>query len=237
MKANQEVLDKLAKILRLAQDKGAQPGEVEAAMAKAKEIAMRHSIELASVDLHGADEDKAAGIEIERVDVQARSEHPQQYHRFIVMLLSKLFGISVIRMGNRYAFIGEVMDVAICKALWPWLEHTFRRTYCNAANEGVIERGSIGKNNVYAGLYRGIVEANRREEAKLSTEDKSKWALVVVNKDALVKQREAQEFPNLRTARARSYTMNAAGRNYGYAKGKQINLRQVGHQPTTGKLN
>ena len=238
MKPNQEVLEKLKKILTLANDAGAQPGEVEAAMAKAKEIAMRHQIELASVDLHGTDEEKACGIEVQRVNVKFRSQRPQKYHRFICALFSKIFGVTTVQTWQQYVFIGEAVDVAICQALFPWLEDVFYSTYNKAANAGIITRCAASKNGIYSGLYRGILDANRREEAKLSTEDKSKWALVVVNKEALVQQRVAQEFPTLTKSRNRALSSDAVARMHGYQKGRQINLHnQVGGSNAAGRLN
>ncbi len=64
----QQILEKLKKILRLAANEAATPGEVEAAMARAKEIAMQHNIDLAMVD-HTDPNTKAKSIEVEKGEV------------------------------------------------------------------------------------------------------------------------------------------------------------------------
>lgn len=241
MQTKTEIIEKLKKILALANDKGAPQGEVEAALAKAKEIAMRHAIDLAGIDLNGKDEG-APGMETDRADIAFRSKKPQKYHRWILLVLNHVFGIETVTtwsgpLGQHYVFIGEPTDVAISQLLFPWLEDVFYKTYTQAKKLGLAVPNAASKNAVYIGLARGIIEANERAEAALSPDDKSKWALVVVNKEALVQKRMHEEFPNLRTAKAaRPLSINGQALQYGRDEGRKINLRQTGAGASTKQL-
>jgi len=231
---NTAIIEKLKKILILANDKGAQPGEIEAAFGKAKEIAMRHGIDIAGIDISGKDEGKdgADTMTIERVDVATRSKNPQKYHRFICALLQEVFGVSVIRLWDCYVFIGEATDVAICRALFPWLEDVFYSTYYKAKLAGIVISCAADKNGIYSGLYNGMLSANRKAEAALNTEDRSKWAMVVRSKESLVKAKVEEEFPTLQQARRSRLSTNSRAWDHGYREGQKIRLNQVGTSGT-----
>src|SRR5688572_7353970 len=118
---SEDIIEKLTKILRLATDKGATAGEVEAAMGKAKEIAIRHNLDLASIDLN-TDTGRKTEIKIDRADIKIRSKNEQKYHRPIYAVMMECFGVRVITLSfGGVCFVGETVDVLICKQLFPWL--------------------------------------------------------------------------------------------------------------------
>jgi len=234
---NDAVIEKLQKILNLAQaGRGATQGEMEAAMARAKEIALKHNIELSSVTPNADNGKNKETITIDKHTLRVRSQTQQKYHRWIFAVLKECFGIRVITGGSTIWFVGESVDVLICTQLFPWLEDVFYSTYNKAANAGIVQRNAAGKNGIYSGLYLGLVAANKREEAKLTKEEMGCMALVLVKKEDLIKAKVEEEFPTLRTPKARSLEISGRGQAHGYTKGKSIRLNQTGSGSAAGQL-
>lgn len=236
MSVDERIVDKIRKCLALAHGRNATQGEMEVAMAKAKEIAMRHGIDMATVAAAGKQDSDKASMEIGKGEVQIRSQRPQKYHRFVCAALQEVFGIRVVRIWNKYIFIGEATDVAISRELFPWLEDVFYSTYYRAMRAGEVECCAASKNGVYSGLYWGIVAANKRAEEQLKTEEKQTWALIVRNKDALVEAKMHEEFPHLEKGKERRLTSSTRAWNIGYEKGKTINLNQTSNGTTNSNL-
>jgi len=235
-KVTDEIVERIRKCLALAHGKNATQGEMEVAMAKAKEIAMRYSIDIGTVGVAGKDDNKPS-MTTDRGDIKLRSKKPQKYHYWINAALQEIFGIKVVRTWNAFIYIGETVDVAICSELFPWLEDVFYSTYNTRANV-TGKRDAAAKNGTYWGLYRGLVDTNKRAEAALSATDKQSWALVVVNKSALVEQRMKEEFPSLKEGRKSSLRkVDHSAYEAGYEKGKSINLRQTSAPKANGLLS
>jgi hypothetical protein len=242
MKTSDEVIETLRKVLNLAHGMNATQGEVEAAMARAKEIAMRYNIDLATVQI-GQKDKSAFSIETDKTQVKIRSQHPQKYHDWIARTLMRCFDIHVIYLGRKGAagivFIGEKTDVAICVELFPWLEDVFYSTYYRGRKAGLYPISAASKNGVYAGLYYGIVEANKRMEEQIKRENPNAYALVVRSKEQAVQARVSNEFPKLETPKKQRETqMNHRAYMHGKEKGRSIKLNQLaGAQNPTSRLS
>jgi len=232
MNAPEEIIGRIRKCLALANGKNATPGEMEAAMGKAKEIAMRYNIEIASINMDSG-KSASAGIEIQRTDVGIRSKKEQGYHRWIVTTLQECFGLRIIRMSSRggygvsFVFIGEKTDVAIGQVLFPWLEDVFYTTYYTAKKEGQVISCAAHKNGRYRGLCFGICAVNKRVEEELAKKDAQCFAMVVRDKKALVDQRTENEFPDLKKRKS-NQSADANAFMLGVQKGKSIKLNQLG---------
>lgn len=239
MSVNQAVLDKLRKVLNLASGRGATQGEIEAAMARAKEIAMKHGVDLASVDMTDPKaKSKTMDITTDS-DLKSNIAFERKYHTWIFHILTVLFGVRFItnrkQQGSRHRLttiwvIGEVTDVAIVKVLFSWLEELYPKSYREAVNAHLIaEDNAANAHGYYRGLSIGILETNKKEEEKIAaTIDGQKWAMVVRDKKQAIDTQVAKEFPELitRTHRVRAANEEAIG--LGYQRGKSINLNQVG---------
>lgn len=233
---NEQVIDKIKKILKLAKGAGASQGEIEAALAKAKEVAMRHNIDLASIDT--SEESIRAGIFVERdSSLRTRSKYKQPYHDWVFAVLEAVFSVRVVQTvhseynGKRISalhIIGETVDVAICREIYPWLEKVFPRTLSKAVSQGLLSYSAADTNGCYSGLYTGIIEVNRQEEEKLQTEDRHRYAIVVKEKMEMVDEKVGEEFPNLRKSKSRARNYNPFAADHGRQEGRKINLRQVG---------
>lgn len=233
-----EIIERIRKCLALAHGKGATQGEMEAAMGKAKEIAMRYQLEIADIALDTGKDKKTNAITTDKGTVKIRSKHFRPYHKYVCGVLQEIFGIRIIRVYRSYVFIGESFDVAVCCELFPWLEESFWGCYWQIRkSRGETDYEAATANGAYTGFYRGILEANKRAEQALNQQEKQSWALMVVGKAALVEQRVKEEFPSLSKSRASSMrAFDNDAYHTGYAKGRSVNLRQVGGTSTSSQL-
>lgn len=236
-----EIISKLTKILRLAGDKAAHPGEVENAMAKARAIAVQHNIELSSIDL--TDDTKVADAMQVSKDSTLRTStnFERRQHPWIYRVVREVFGVHIIlnyrqrgsrRIVNCIHLIGDPVDVAIAKEIFPFLEKSFVGIFNRAVREGTLVRCAADMNGCYRGVYRGILETNRREEAKTVQTSSSyvgpaKYALVLRKKEELIEAAEKKFFPDAEPIKQRQKQVNHFAEAYGTLEGRKINLRQI----------
>lgn len=230
---DEQVVEKIQKILRLAHCKGATQGEVEAAMQRAKEIAMKHQINLATISLEDPNEKRGIQIQTDKQEAVLRSKKEQLYHLEIYQIFRSVFGVRTIRFrgwnGDSIMLLGEVTDVMICKELMPWLEDVYYSTYYNAKKSGLIYGTRADKRGIYEGLTVGIRSVNKKAEDRLEKKEAQTYALVVRKKQEVVDAFVKQEFPDLRSVKQRPVEVNARALGIGIAKGKTINLQHVGN--------
>lgn len=235
---NQDVVEKIKKCLALAEGRNATPAEMEVAMAKAMEIAVRHNIDLADIDT-SMDTKSAMALEIETDEtLKTSSKYEQPHHKFVWALLQDIFGVTVIRtksstyngvIVHKITIIGEATDVAISKLVYVWLEAAFPRTMSKAVAAGKLRYCAADMNGCYMGLRNGIILANGLAKQNLEEDDKNKYALVVRNKEELIQEKVAEAFPKLKSPKARKISYHHDAFEHGRAEGMKIKLRnQVG---------
>lgn len=225
---DEALLDKLKKILRLANDKGATPGEVEAAMGKAKALAERHQIDIAMVDFQHDPTGKSFSVEVEKAPVELRSKRHQLYHDAIWNIFRKVFGVHCIMFGRRsnlMCFVGEVTDVAICKELLPWLEDVFYSAYHNAKKAGLVYSCAAHKRGIYYGLATGILAVNKSKD--LPQQEADCLAMVVRRKEDVIQDKLKEFFPKLKTGKERNIEINERAYRHGVVEGRKIKLDQL----------
>jgi hypothetical protein len=91
-------------------------------------------------------------------------------------------------------------------------------------------------NGCYAGIAKGLVEANQKAEAALSTDDKDKYAMVVRSKKDMVDELFNIMFPSTSILRrnTREFSDNAA--DYVFKEGSKIKLGQMNEGRRTAQL-
>jgi len=236
---NQEVIEKLQKILALAADSAATAGEVEAAMGKAKELALRYGVSLASVPPKaGSKSGPALNVETNS-NLVPKTRFKHAYHDPIFAVLQEAFGVKILIRKHRghssthvsisHIFvIGEETDVALVLVVYPWLEKLFPRLFSVGIRQGkVAGRDRASQNGFFWGLAGGIIAVNKREEEKLTQAQATCWALVVRSKEALIKQKMEQDFPNATEGKAKKLAMDYRAHAHGQREGEKINLRQT----------
>ena len=220
---NNEIIEKLQKIMALATG-GATQGEMEAAMGRAKELAMKHGIELASLPAREQNRSRLA-LDIENnsgLKLSTRYEHP--YHTWVLQTLEKAFGLKLILSRGR---IGS----------HPWLEGLFPKLYGKAVKEGRLPKNFAAANGFYYGLYQGILSNNKRQEDALTGSDKTNWALVVRSKEEQIAETVALAFPELKKAKASHKKYNGQAINHGVLQGSKIKLNQVHGAGSAGAIH
>jgi hypothetical protein len=221
---NTQLMEKLAKILRLANCKGATQGEVEAAMMRAKALAEKHQIDLAMVSLEDPNEKRSLNITIERKDVAIRSKRFQLYHNSIWDVMYLVFGVRVIRFGNsRFCFVGESTDVLICQELFPWLEDVFYSTYYKAKQAGIVRSCAAHKRGIYEGLARGIAAANKRHKEERTVQEEQCLAMVLRSKQDLIEE-QLKDIPE---QKEREVDVDFNAYMHGKREGAKIKLNQM----------
>lgn len=243
---NNEIIDRLRKVLTLASRGGTQ-GEMVAAMAKAKEMAMRHDIDLASISLDDPNAKSALAVETKtEAGVKTNSVFYRKHHTWIYNVIREVFHVHTIinvrPQGSRKKYmaiwmVGEVHDVAIAKEILKWLDDYFPKAYRDMLKQGRFQDTALFKNGFYRGLGLGILEANRRQEEKLVKDDANKWAMVVRTKQDAVQAKLAEDFPHLEQGKARSQKLSHMALAAGFEQGRQINLNQMGSAAQQASLN
>lgn len=240
MPINEEILEKLKKVLNLAH-RGATPGEAEAAFQRAMDIARKYNIDLASVDVS----ETKKNIKAERDDLKIRSKYKQPYHDWVLHTLRECFEVRTCCFIDKtpngviissIALIGDPMDVAMCKAIFPWLEALFPRVLSRFVREKVLTYKAEDMNACYRGIAAGLIKANKRELEKLSTDDQNKFAMVVRSKREAIDSLFEQLFPDAETPKARKRQFSPLANHLGYEEGLKHNLRQTGNGRTAGAL-
>jgi hypothetical protein len=227
-----DTIEKLKKILALANCKSATQGEIEAAMARAREIAARHGIEIATINFN---EGKAAVSSVGS-EYTKYEKHLQPYHLPLLSAIMAVFDVTILRhqfyRHNRRVFsgltiVGEETDVAMAKEILPWLENMFSRSYARAIREGRFSKSWATANSYYAGLRDGIILANKRQDETLKGQDAQTWAMVVRSKQDLIAKKIEDMYGKLRNERSLKKGSEGTAYSYGREKGSNINLRQV----------
>ncbi len=236
MKIESEIIEKIRKLLILAGDKAAHAGEIETAMVKAKELARRHAIDIASVDLN--QESESNSIEVEKdSSLKTRSKFRQPYHRYIFWILKQVFEVHVVLSGHstmngqvieEIHLIGDPTDIAIAKVIFPFLEAVFPRTLSRFVRDGTLTYRTAHMNGCYHGLAIGIITANKKQEEALPKEDRSKWALIVVKKTDVIQRKMKELFPDMREGRRSSIREQSShAMSLGFREGSKLNLNQI----------
>lgn len=248
MSMNEAVIEKLRKVLALANGRGATQGEIESAMARAKEIALKYDINLASVTPAEA---KAAGPTAAVKDsFGIGTAFERKFHPPIYYVLRSVFDIRFVRCTSRqgsrtkidklYIF-GAPSDVAIAKEMFSWLEDLFPKAYRKLVNDGKIFEDASTAHGFYQGLSAGIIEVNAKAKAAVLQEakvDPNRYALVLHNKEQAVNALVHKEFPKLRDPRGGARNVSGAAHQMGQERGRQINLRnQVSGAAGRGQIN
>lgn len=241
---NEQIIERLKKILRLADNAAATPGEIDAAMGKAKEIAMQNNIDLALLDFSDPNA-KAAKIETDQVIVSTTTTREHAQHGWICSVIKNVFGVFIVTLRKamdgrpRYAFIGEKSDTAIAKEIFPWLESVFLKSYHAQIKACMIRHCAGDRNAFYHGMADGLIQVNRKtvkETLAKQHVDENKYAMVLRNKDVAIKEAIVYYYPILKTAKARRTEYNDGVRGLGEQEGRKINLHQVAGTATRQAL-
>lgn len=229
----EQVMTKLEKLLNLAGNKGATEAEMNTAMEKATALAREYNIDLATVQADG--EIKVEEMETDWAETHTKTKQEQPYHMPIIYTIREVFGVrpmlstftdhNQMRHITRITWVGEKTDVAMAVYCWSWLETLFPKCWLDYRKAHAIADNYVSKRSYFHGLDEGIRAANKRAAAAMPEDLKNRYALVVVNKEALVEKRFESMFGQPK-GKVKSFTTSEdrSTRAAGFAKGSTIKL-------------
>lgn len=207
-----DLVSKIRKLLQLGTS--GNEHEAERALLKARELAVRHEIDLAQIQLFT--EDTYAKEQIERGE-DLRLGHKLSVHqKYITWLLMHHFNVSIIYCGNRYSgkrvvFIGKKSDIEIATYVQQFLLSEFMRLW-HSYQVTTGARVEVRNSYMY-GLYNGLdtklgdakktaTQERIREIAVCDGEEKAQavekqYGLVCVSQKEQLKKAEKKFFPSL----------------------------------------
>lgn len=241
--ANDEILNKIKKLLRVDPERGASQTEVEQALVAAQRLAARHNINLAEVD--AAEEINGAGEPIVgdefRPERQGGGECKRKLpttHKYISPILEKYFAVSVLviegsdsewKMTKHLQIFGRKTNVAIAIYVYGYLHREFmdlwhdykRRTDAPMSSRGSFFHGL--RNGLYDKLEitKGQVEAEAQAQISSSTS----VALILVGEQDKVKQAVTSEHPRLIYSKVNYDTRDYTALQEGAIAGKKIEIK------------
>ena len=239
--ASDEVREKMLKILAHAYSKSGNENEMNAAMAKAKALADKHRINLATVSDEDVGVIRSGEEPIVNVTVKTAKGAFRRppCHKFIGWTLQKHFYVKLLAAGSTVWIVGRKSDADFAEYAYFFLHRTFNalwRDYKHASGAPMEERNSF-----FIGLHEGLdrklsqqaEETERTELERIALERGDATieqlsgcvALAIVGERERVSQALKGFHPIVRTVRTGigPYLSDAARAN-GYRKGQDINI-------------
>ena len=230
MSAPPNILDLIQKLLRLADtSRGATEHEAESALAKAEELMVRHKIDSAMLRMsHGSEDLPGIAIQKEAINLP-KTINPADM--LILSLLQSHFNVRIVLFKNSQAtpvdIIGTWEDVQFAIHVFHFLRETFSRCW----NEFKVSASTPDRKSFYRGLHDGlrsaILEGKKRAEAAASTEERSRYQIVLVDTAAAIDRYMGEQYGKLRKRRGRRSRVDSESYQAGRAKGGTIKINRT----------
>lgn len=184
-----EIIDKIKKLLSRAEtSKGSTQTEAEGALMAAQRLALKHGIDLASIDMT---EDTSAGEPFVQQPFTPSREGGGQCaarlpscHKFITWILKPFFGVKIVEVtqfaeyidkgiakkGNvkSLSFVGRQTNVAVAIYVYGFLHREFMDLWHKHRKE--TEAPMSSRNSFFYGLYVGLKDKFEAEKQKVEAE-------------------------------------------------------------------
>lgn len=219
---NQDVIDKIKKLLRVDEERGNSQAESEQALMAAQRLALRHGINLDEID---------TTEEVESEPIVGEDFTPERHgggecasrlptaHKYIAWILEKYFRVSIIyitkwetftdkgveREGRvrRLQLFGKKTNVQIAIYVYKFLHREFGELW--REHKRKFEAPMSSRNSFYYGLYCGLDEKLNatlgqveQETAKQLEHKGTSMALVLVDEKKKVDQAVHEAHPRLK---------------------------------------
>jgi len=237
VEANEKVIEKIHKILKLGKDASATEGEALNAVALAQRLLAKHNLAMADVESYGERlSDKRAEKEWKR-DVAEAAKPRQffsQFEQYIQGAVQDLCGVKAVLFRNRgpngrtqvrLTFIGEQADTAVACALYIDLIKLCKRCAHEYAGQGWSPVHRSYAEGWGIAVRRKAAETQTQQATGLDDREQQQYAIIVRSKAAWLAEQLAAAFPNLVQLKIQSRgKQDCAAREAGYQRGKQTNL-------------
>ena len=228
-KSQSDILDKIRKLLRLADtSRGATENEAKVAMAKAQELMTRHNIDSALLRMERGE----SGGESFTVD-KGNLDLPKTLNPADLMILSLLqshFNVKTILMpsgkGTPVDIIGAPADIDFAIFAFNYLRQTFFRCW----NEFKRTHANPDKASYYRGLRDGLntelKSAKQRAEQSYAADQRQTYGLVVVDQTAAITRFVEENYGKLRNRNTRARRVDSGSYFAGETKGRTIQINR-----------
>jgi hypothetical protein len=228
MKSESDILDKIRKLLRLADtSRGASENEAKVALAKAQELMTRHNIDSALLRMERGESGRAFTVGTGKVDL------PKTLNPADLMILSILqahFNVKTILMpngrGTPVDIIGAAADVDFAIYAFNYLRQTFFRCW----NEFKRTHRNPDKASYYRGLRDGLhaelKAAKQRTEESYATDKREAYGLVLVDQQAAITRYVAEHYQKIRSRAQRNRRVDSSSYHAGNEKGRTIQINR-----------
>ena len=229
MKPQSDILDKIRKLLRLAdRSRGSTENEAKVALAKAQELMTRHNIDSVLFRMeHGESGTASFKVDKGKVDLP-KTLNPADF--MILSLLQSHFNVRCILTHTKTAtpvdIIGAPEDVDFAIFAFNYLRQTFFRCW----NEFKKSAWNPDKASYYRGLRDGIntelKAAKQRAEESYATDQQQTYALVVVDQTAAISRYVDENYGKLRNRASRARRVDSSSYFAGETKGRTIQINR-----------
>ena len=228
MTTNKDILEKIRKLLRLADtSRGATESEAQLALAKAQELMTRHNIDSALLRMERGESGHGFAVDKGKVDL------PKTLNPADLMILSLLqghFNVKTILMpngrGTPVDIIGSPADIDFAIYTFNYLRQTFFRCW----NEFKRVHANPDKASYYRGLRDGLntalKEAKQRAEESYGSGERQTYGLVLVDQQAAIKQYVDEHYGKLRKRSGARRKMHSGSYTAGESKGRTIQINR-----------
>lgn len=216
--ASRSTLDRIRKLLRLAKDKAATPAEAEAAAQAACELATRHHVDTASLNL---DEHEEAIIG--RYLKAARNDRLAKGVRGV---LRSYFHVETCFCGKTVLFVGRETAVAIAEYMWDFLVRNGRsacRAYEDAEKRQRRRMTTLKRDNFLAGFCWGLHSKLGETRSAMQLTDNQQQIVLVEEQARLVKLEELSGGTVQAKVKPLKRRLSAAGAGFIAGQATEIN--------------
>ncbi len=220
---NDEVLDKIQKLLRLADlSRGGTEHEAKMALEKAKALMTRHKIDSAMLRIESA---------------EAIQNHPLAFSRrmnlmdkLLLSLLQTHFGIRVVLtrkvLQTEADLIGASEDVQFAIHAYHFLKETFQQGWNEFRVTGEFPDRSSFIHGLHDGLRDALLEGKRKVEAVYSAEQQAPYQIVLANTKEAVDRFIGEKYGKVRKVASRRRRVYSESYQAGKLKGASIQIHR-----------
>jgi hypothetical protein len=229
MKSESDILDKIRKLLRLAdRSRGSTENEAKVALAKAQELMTRHNIDSALLRMERG-ESGGASFTVNKGNLDL----PKTLNPADLMILSILqahFNVKTILMpngnGTPVDIIGAAADIDFAIYVFNYLRQTFFRCW----NEFKKSHANPDKASYYRGLRDGLnaelKAAKERAEQSYAADQRRAYGLVVVDQETVITRYVADNYGKLEKRNQRRRSLHSGSYVAGETKGRTIQINR-----------
>ncbi len=228
-KTQSEILDKIRKLLRLADtSRGATENEAKVALSKAQELMTRHNIDSALLRMERG-ESGGGSFTVDKGNLDLpKTLNPADL--MILSLLQSHFNVKTILMsggrGTAVDIIGAPADIDFAIYAFNYLRQTFFRCW----NEFKRTRTNPDKASYYRGLRDGLnaelKAAKDRTEQSYGDDQRQAYGLVVVDQTAAITRFVEEHYGRLRSRTTRARRVDSGSYFAGETKGRTIQINR-----------